>query len=224
MKFSSKRILRLNKPIHDIVVVSNAKPDPSSAGNSDLSADRPPEEEKFLEITEKEFQKKIDLAYQKGREEGLLDGHQEAKSEFVETFQALREMIANFEDKQRVILEHSEKTILDLIFRVIHKIVPVISAKQTDIIEVTLRKLLKSYQAAGRIKIMLNPENVETIRRIIPEIRTQLPDMKELNLVADAGIPSGGCILETDLGKIDARIETQLAELEKELRNTFQKL
>jgi flagellar biosynthesis/type III secretory pathway protein FliH len=38
-----------------------------------------------------------------------------------------------------------------------------------------------------------------------------------LEVVADAGLPPGGCIVETEYGVIDARLETQLRCMEETL-------
>lgn len=221
MKFSSKRILRLNKPIHDVIIVSNAAP---AAGEDDSSPETLTEKEPDIQISPNELEEKISSAYQQGKEEGNIEGYSRARAEFSETFQVLQKLIDDFDLKQREILEKSEKTVLNLLFRMITKIVPTVSAQQSDMIETTLRKLLKSYQSAGRIKIALNPGDLEKIRKVESDIRAQFPDIKELSLFADPAISPGGCVMETDMGKIDARIETQLDEMEKELKKTLLKL
>ena len=38
--------------------------------------------------------------------------------------------------------------------------------------------------------------------------------LKKLDVVVDSGVDRGGCIIETDLGNIDARISTQIHTLE----------
>jgi flagellar assembly protein FliH len=40
---------------------------------------------------------------------------------------------------------------------------------------------------------------------------------KSLQVVEDSTVDPGGCIIETDFGEIDARISSQLAELEAKI-------
>jgi flagellar assembly protein FliH len=40
---------------------------------------------------------------------------------------------------------------------------------------------------------------------------------KSLQVVEDSTVDQGGCIIETDFGEIDARISSQLAELETKI-------
>jgi flagellar assembly protein FliH len=41
--------------------------------------------------------------------------------------------------------------------------------------------------------------------------------VKSIQVVEDSSVDSGGCIIETDFGEIDARIASQLAELEAKI-------
>jgi flagellar assembly protein FliH len=40
---------------------------------------------------------------------------------------------------------------------------------------------------------------------------------KSIQVVEDTSVDEGGCIIETDFGEIDARIASQLAELESKI-------
>jgi flagellar assembly protein FliH len=41
--------------------------------------------------------------------------------------------------------------------------------------------------------------------------------VKAIQVVEDSSVDPGGCIIETDFGEIDARIASQLAELESKI-------
>ena len=63
--------------------------------------------------------------------------------------------------------------------------------------------------------------------QFIKETRTQLSNMIEniehVTLEAAENIQSGGCIVETDLGEIDARIEKQLQIVEESFRTAVER-
>jgi flagellum-specific ATP synthase len=70
----------------------------------------------------------------------------------------------------------------------------------------------------ANIKIKAHPEEGETVRTILQD---QIPDTdanERVDVVADRSIHRGGCLVETDFGTIDARIEQQLATIENSLR------
>ncbi|WP_277300224.1 FliH/SctL family protein, partial [Treponema succinifaciens] len=44
-------------------------------------------------------------------------------------------------------------------------------------------------------------------------------NIKNISVVEDSSVEKGGCIVETDFGAIDARISSQLNELETQILN-----
>jgi len=44
-----------------------------------------------------------------------------------------------------------------------------------------------------------------------------LEGVKSIQVAEDSSVDSGGCVIETDFGEIDARISNQLAELESKI-------
>jgi len=41
------------------------------------------------------------------------------------------------------------------------------------------------------------------------------PDLRSLEIVEDARIERGGCVIEMEVGSVDARIDEQLREVER---------
>jgi flagellar biosynthesis/type III secretory pathway protein FliH len=70
----------------------------------------------------------------------------------------------------------------------------------------------------GRVVLRVNPADHATLLNAKPELHARLTAGAELELVEDAAVTRHGCIVETAAGRLDARLETQLAVLEKALR------
>ncbi len=52
----------------------------------------------------------------------------------------------------------------------------------------------------------------------LPELRAQLDDVKELELVEDASLAAGGCVIETRFAELDVGLDTQIEQIERGLR------
>jgi flagellar assembly protein FliH len=52
------------------------------------------------------------------------------------------------------------------------------------------------------------------------ELIKMMESLKKVNIYEDSRVDRGGCIIETDVGAIDARISTQLDTIEEAIRNT----
>ena len=54
------------------------------------------------------------------------------------------------------------------------------------------------------------------------DLLSLLDGIKNLEIVDDRRVGDGGCVIETNAGTIDAKIETQLAEVERALANAIE--
>lgn len=59
--------------------------------------------------------------------------------------------------------------------------------------------------------------DVELTTEHIKDFLDRCESVKNITVVEDVGVDKGGCIVETDFGSIDARISSQLHELEQKI-------
>ncbi|NOX36601.1 MAG: hypothetical protein GXO78_03610 [Calditrichaeota bacterium] len=229
MPLSSDRILKVRRPIKRVVVVpvESTPPENASGAEAENAADTAAETtqyEDLIQMSQSEFQQELDFAYQKGLEEGKLLGYRHAEAEISHTMQTLSRMIEEIQARQNEFFSRTENYLLELVFRISERIVGAISEVHRDLIRETIRKVLQISQLSGKIKIVVHPDDLKVVQDLEPELRRGFPDLKELGFVADSTIHPGGCVVETDLGKLDARIETQFTELVDRLKKTYEKL
>jgi type III secretion protein L len=68
------------------------------------------------------------------------------------------------------------------------------------------------------VKIRVNPEEYDFVSRYWTETRGSSYRDRTWEVIADTEVTRGGCVLELESGRIDAQLETQLAEVSKALR------
>jgi flagellar assembly protein FliH len=73
----------------------------------------------------------------------------------------------------------------------------------------------------GKIKVKLNPADLQFIQDTKSQLSHFLDDVDSIRFEAEDSIQSGGCLIETDMGDIDARIETQLQAIEESFQLEF---
>lgn len=227
MKSSFNRVIKTKKPIKQVIVIPSGANGNGSLrhpdGNSDFLEGVAPAEN-MVRLPEEQYQQELQQQYQRGLEEGQRLGYQQAEKELQEQFHSLQALIHSLQEQQANLVQQSEKALLELTFRIAEKIVSTISSEQGDLIRHTLNKILRKEQLNNKLKIFVNPRDAEQVRGIEDSLRKTMPDLRHIGLIEDNSIACGGCLIESGLGKFDARIESQLSELEKELRKLFQKL
>ena len=63
----------------------------------------------------------------------------------------------------------------------------------------------------------MNLEDVKLTTEHIKDFIEQVESVSGITVVEDSSVEKGGCIVETDFGAIDARISSQLSELESKI-------
>jgi flagellar assembly protein FliH len=76
---------------------------------------------------------------------------------------------------------------------------------------------LKKVKDRGDIIIRVNLADVKLTTEHTKEFIKMLEGVKSIQVSEDSSVDSGGCVIETDFGEIDARISSQLAELESKI-------
>ena len=92
-----------------------------------------------------------------------------------------------------------------------------------DIVVCVAREALAKVEDPGRIKIKMSPCDLKFIKETRSQLSNLVKNIDNVTLEAAENIQSGGCIIETDLGEIDARIEKQLQVVEESFRIAMEK-
>jgi len=111
----------------------------------------------------------------------------------------------------------AEPEIIKLVMTIAEKVVGKMVRENDDSIRSIVRQALES--AIGeRITVRLNPEDYAVVAADEMEFRDILDRTKRISFKEDETVGKGGCIVETEVGTIDAQLETQLKAIKKALQ------
>lgn len=85
----------------------------------------------------------------------------------------------------------------------------------------TVKEALKSVRSVRRVTVKVNPIDETTLREQVGTLKMLSSEVSDFVIIGNPSIEVGGCIVESDLGIIDAQISTQLASIEKALMRRF---
>jgi flagellar assembly protein FliH len=156
-------------------------------------------------------------ALDKGREEGRFEGYAEGKAEVDRLIERTRIILERAQDKRAEILAETEQEIVNLVLLIARKVIKVISENQRNIIISNVIEALRKVKGRGNVIIRVNMLDLKLATEHKEDFIKMLEGVKSIQVVEDSSVDSGGCIIETDFGEIDARIASQLAELENRI-------
>lgn len=157
--------------------------------------------------------KDVEEAYARGRREALdaagknLESAAQALVAAAEDLSHLRESLAsnNSQDMLRLVMTVAEQ--------IIRREVAVDPQVVVNIIETALQSSVRSDQ----YRIRVNPDDLDHVIDQKPLFLASISGLKSLSIEADPAISRGGCRVDSDLGEVDATIETQLESIQKAL-------
>jgi len=76
---------------------------------------------------------------------------------------------------------------------------------------------LEAARHQREITLRVHPDDLAAVAAARPRLQDLLVRAPDLALRADPAVGRGGCVVETEVGVIDARLETQLAAIERAL-------
>jgi flagellar assembly protein FliH len=156
-------------------------------------------------------------AQDEGREEGRQEGYGEGKTEVERLVQRTQVMLERAQDKRGEILSETEKEIVALVLLIARKVIKIISENQRDVIISNVVQSLRKIKGRGSVIIRVNMADLQMATDHKDEFIKLVEGANSIQVVEDSTVDSGGCIIETDFGEIDARISSQLAELESKI-------
>ncbi len=151
----------------------------------------------------------VETVRERARKEGLAKGQAEGKA-------LVTEQLMRVEKRREEFFAKAEPEIIKLVLAIAEKLIGQIASERPSLVKDVVRKALER-SIGDRITVRLNPEDYGTVMSEGYEFRDVLDRTKRLMFKEDEAIQKGGCIVETEVGTIDAQIETQLEAIRKAL-------
>ena len=150
-------------------------------------------------------------AYERRREEGYRDGVEEGRLEHAE--KVMETVLSSVE-----YIEGIEATLVNVVAVAVRKVIGEID--ENERIVRIVRNALVTVRNQQHVTIRVAPADEKAVREGLASMLASVPGGASfLDVVPDARLERGACLLESELGVVDASLETQLKALENALRS-----
>ena len=170
---------------------------------------------KIIADAEQRTKSQEETGYKDGFEKGREAGFTEGKAEAQRLVDRLHVLIEKTMDKRSEILSETEQQIINLVLLMTRKVVKVISENQKNVIVANAVQALRKVKGRGDVTIRVNLADLQLTTQHIKDFLSAVENVKNISVIEDSTVDQGGCIIETDFGEIDAKISSQLNELEQ---------
>ncbi len=156
-------------------------------------------------------------AYEKGHADGHEKGFEEGKAEVARLVESLHSIITKAIEKRNEIIQEAETQIINLVLLIVKKVIKVISENQKNVVINNVVQALRKLKSRGDVVIRVNLADLELTSEHVKDFMKMVENVKSITVLEDSSVDRGGCIIETDFGQIDARISSQLHEIEERI-------
>jgi flagellar assembly protein FliH len=158
-------------------------------------------------------------AYQRGYDAGREVGFKKGQGEVRRLIDRLGTIVGKAIDIREDIIQASEKQMVEMILIIARKVIKDEIVERKEIVLNNIREALKRIKDRDRVDIRVNFSDLEITTAHKDELIKLMESLRKVNIYEDSRVDRGGVIIETDVGAIDARISTQLKEIEEAIRN-----
>ncbi|MDR3211642.1 MAG: HrpE/YscL family type III secretion apparatus protein [Planctomycetota bacterium] len=157
-----------------------------------------------------EIIRQAETAAEECRKKGYADGVVEGKAELADRlFEAVSGSVEQ--------LSSMEGTLVKVVLQSLRTILG--QFDQGELVTQVVRHALRLVRDEKKVILRVSSGEAETVEKRLADLVSHYPGMGRVDVVADSALAAGSCILETEIGVVDASLERQLASIEDNFRH-----
>lgn len=172
---------------------------------------------KLKDDTERQIDDFKTEAYNKGYEAGREEGFRSGAAEVERLIDRVHTVLNKSIEKRIEIIDEAESQLIDLVLQISRKVIKVVSENQKNVVINNVVQALRKMKSRGDVAIKVNLADLEITTEHTKDFLRMVENVKSITVLEDSSVDKGGCIIETDFGQIDARISSQLKEIEEKI-------
>jgi flagellar assembly protein FliH len=169
-----------------------------------------PDPESILETARLETERLAQEAYEEGFRKGRADGEDEFRKEVGASAEALAAVSESIRAAHGAFLESLEPQVLSLVQAIVQRVLYRDMRADPDLVLRTVRHALENLTDRARLLVRLNPADLEVVRNHKLTFLEEFDGVRQMELMGDDTITSGGCIVESELMQVDAQLDERL--------------
>ena len=171
------------------------------------------------ELLKKQLEEQYALGYKEAQVKTRRDVEREYTDKLVRKYEDVHKILQQFDESFVDYEKAFEKLVIETAFEVAKKVVQREISNQT-IINENVRISINKIMGANEVRLKLNPTDLEELTETSKN-SIHSGSFNVIKIEPDDRIEKGGCLIETEIGSVDARISTQISELQKQLEDSL---
>jgi flagellar biosynthesis/type III secretory pathway protein FliH len=160
-------------------------------------------------------------AYEAGWRRGEAEALRQSRELYTSVFRCFEQAAAEVTGLRQQVMRQAEDDIITLAFEIARKLVQHHVQVDPECLTTTLRRALAYVLDDDAIVVRVHPDDLAGTQHLHEDILPSFEAMRHVTIETDETVGRGGCIVEANVGVIDARVASQFAELEQRFREQY---
>ena len=173
-----------------------------------------------IEIKENAYKEGHKTGYEEGFQTAYQKGENSAKEEFIPLLQTINSLIRELSEFRTMMYPKVEKEMIEMITGLTKKILQhEINTNEASVKQMILLAI-NSVIDKENMTIRIHPSDKAHAEAFSPELKNLFSEIKNITFEEHPGIEKGGCMIDTNFGTIDAKIDQLEGQIDKILKLT----
>ena len=160
------------------------------------------------------------VGYEQVTREARTDVRAALQKELTGVIATLTQAVRDFDQAKRHLLAEAETGLIKLALAIAQRVCKWLPAGNPAVAQANARHVLALVGPQTDLELHVHPEEVAALNAWAAEIASTCAELPHVELMADAEVPCGGCLLRGREVVVDARLDTQLTRIAQALIGT----
>lgn len=151
-------------------------------------------------------------------DQGYQDGKDKAVTEFNSTVRALEKALKEIDQLREKIFKNSREEMVELVMKIAEQVIYTEICIDKNVIVKIVEKAIQAAVSDDKYHIRVSPEDKQVLDQNKPLFLASVDRLEDIVFDADGSISPGGCLVESEVGEVDATLEFRLEEIKQHLR------
>ncbi|AJS59171.1 FliH/SctL family protein [Paenibacillus sp. IHBB 10380] len=155
--------------------------------------------------------------FEQGYNEGRVKAEEELRLKVEVMMDEAQSVLEEAYQTKNQIIQEAEPFLVELSTSIAEKVIDKQLTLESDYMIDLIRRSLSRKREQGVITLCVSPSHYSFVEAAREELSLAVDSQAELKIIPDATVKDRGCVIRSSFGSVDARIDTQLTEIKKEL-------
>lgn len=153
------------------------------------------------------------------RREGLEAGRAEGRTALEKAAEDLRRVAAELAGYKEALYREARDQVVELCLALVNRLLGPLAAGDEEAVIRVVERALQLLSDREQLTVRIHPQDVHSLLEAKPRILESFDGIRKLTVLEDPAVKPGGCLVQTPTAEVDARLDTQLAEIVRSLRS-----